>query len=146
MSAVSARFRDNATWICLGTLQILWCSWNAYVTLPECVCGVHAELIVAGWHVTCGFVFITTTSGCAPSSTMASFSRLICWELLCNNTGQDLSGSEPSHCRRPLLWWKTLSTIPFAAALIYVANTPCSIPCSQRWLFALFQPRSIFCT
>lgn len=99
-------------------------------------------LIVAGWHVTHDFVFIRATSGCTASSTMASFSPVICRELLCNNTGQDLSGSKPSHCHRPLLWWKTLPTILFAAVLIYVANTPLSI--SPFHAFSLcFTPSSL---
>lgn len=137
---INARFPNLiqvTSCICLGTRQI-WCLWNADVTLSECVC-VHMtmSLMVSGWHVTHGFVFIRTTSGHAPSSTMASFSPEICWELLCNNTGQDLSGSEPSHCHHPLLWWKTLSTIPFSAALIYVATTRFSIPRSELSLLAV---------
>lgn len=75
---------------------------------------------------------------------MASFSLAIFWELLCNNTGQDPSGSEPSHCDRPVLWWEMLSAIPFAAALIYVANTPFSIPYAKLSLLAVFQALPLY--
>lgn len=77
---------------------------------------------------------------------MASFSPVICWEPLCNNTGQDLSGSELSHCHHPLLWWKMPSTIPFAAVLIYVANTPFAIPRSKLPLPAVLQALSFHFT
>lgn len=48
-------------------------------------------------------------------------------------------GANRQHCHHPLLWWKTLSTIPFAAALIYAANTPFSIPRSKLSLLAVPQ-------
>lgn len=53
-------------------------------------------------------------------------------------------GANRQHCHHPLLWWKTLSTIPFAAALIYAANTPFSIPRSKLSLLAVPQALPLY--